>query len=190
MKLWPYLVLMAASAAAQTPHPLAPVWAAQWIDVPGTAPYDYGVYHFRRTFELATKPDHFVVYVSGDNRYQLFANGERVSWGPARGDLKHWRYETVDIAPQLHSGSNVLAAVAWNDGPFRAVAQITNQTGFVLQAERSENASVNTSHEWKCVQDKAYSPQQIPPDQVTGYHALAANERLEANLYPWGWEQP
>ncbi len=184
------LLLMALSGAAQTPKPLVPSWAAQWIDVPGVSPYDYGVYHFRRTFELEKKPEHFVIYVSGDNRYQLFANGKRVSWGPARGDLKHWRYETVDIAPQLRSGKNVLAAVVWNDGRYRAVAQITNQTGFVLQAERPEDAAVNTSRGWKCVQDKAYSPQPIPEDQATGYHAMAANEHVDATLYPWGWEQP
>ena len=190
MKTWSFLLLLAVGAAAQTPKPLVPIWAAQWIDAPGASPYDYGVYHFRRTFELASKPDHFTVYVSGDNRYQLFANGKRVSWGPARGDLKHWRYETVDIAPQLRAGKNVLAAVVWNDGPFRAVAQITNQTGFVLEAERPENAAVNTSHSWKCIQDKAYSPQPIPADEVTGYHAMAANEHVEASSYPWGWEQP
>jgi hypothetical protein len=181
---------LCAMAAAQTPKPLAPTWAAQWIEVPDASPYNYGVYHFRRAFDLTSKPERFVVYVSGDNRYQLFVNGKRVSWGPARGDLTHWRYETVDIAPELQPGRNVLAAVVWNDGRFRAVAQITNQTGFILQAADPANAVVNTGHDWKCVQDRAYSPQPIPPDQVTGYHALAANEHLDAASYPWGWEQP
>ncbi len=184
------LLFLAASAAAQTPQPLTRTWPAQWIDVPGASPYDYGVYHFRRAFELPNKPDRFVVYVSGDNRYHLFANGKRVAWGPARGELTHWRYETVDIAPELHSGKNVLAAVVWNDGRFRAVAQITNQTGFVLQAERPEDAAVNTSRTWKCVQDKAYLPQPIPSGQLTGYDAMAANEHFDAHSYPWGWEQP
>jgi len=68
--------------------------------VPNTSPFDYGVYHFRKTFDLQSKPASFVVHVTGDNRYQLFINGERVAWGPARGDLNHWRFETVDLAPQ------------------------------------------------------------------------------------------
>ena len=112
-------------------------WDASWIDVPGTSPGAYGVYHFRRTFDLPAKPGRFVVFVSADNRYQLFVNGTRVSWGPARGDLTHWRYETVDLAPNLRAGKNVLAAVVWNDGPDRAVAQISNRTAFLLQAESS-----------------------------------------------------
>lgn len=165
-------------------------WPAKWIRVPDTSPTDYGVYHFRRSFSLDLKPASFVIYVSGDNRYELFVNGHRVSWGPARSDLYHWRYETVDIAHELHAGSNLLAAVVWNDGWYRAVAQNTNETGFVLQAESQENAQVNTNSSWKCIQDHAYSPVPWPADQVTGYHAIAANEKLDASLYPWGWATP
>ncbi|MFL6352848.1 MAG: alpha-L-rhamnosidase N-terminal domain-containing protein [Bryobacteraceae bacterium] len=164
-------------------------WPAKWIDMPGISVQDYGVYHFRRIFELPARPQHFVIHVSGDNRYELYVNGERVSWGPARSDLMHWRYESVDIARQLRSGRNVLAAVVWNDGVYRAVAQITNQTGFVLQADRPEDAVVNTNASWKCIQDRAYSPQPLPPEQDTGYYALAANERFNGNSYPWGWQQ-
>jgi hypothetical protein len=106
-----------------------PVWHAFWIEAPGTPPEDYGVYHFRRTFDLQTKPEHFRVRVSGDNRYQLYVNGKLVSWGPARGDLTHWRYETVDLAPQVEVGKNALAAVVWNDGAEKSVAQISARSG-------------------------------------------------------------
>ena len=165
-------------------------WPAHWIALPGASPYDYGVYHFRRTFNLAAKPEHFVVYVSGDNRYELFANGKRVSWGPARGDLTHWRYEKMDIASQLAAGKNVLAATVWNDGPYRAVAQVTNETGFLLQAEDPSQSVVNTNREWLGTEDKSYAPQPLPPDQATGYYALAANEHVDARLYPWDWQTP
>jgi hypothetical protein len=184
--------LMLGSACAQTP-PLqlsSKTWPASWVEVPGTAPEAYGVYHFRRTFDLTSKPDRFVVYVSGDNRYQLFANGKRVSWGPARSDLMHWRYETVDLAPELIAGKNVLAAVVWNDGPDHAVAQVTNRTGFVLQAESPENQFVNTNRNWKGVPDTAYRPARIPPEQIEGYYALGPNEQVDAHSYPWGWEKP
>ncbi len=176
--------------ASDNPAMLAKVWPAQWISVPNAPPQEYGVYHFRRTFDLPVTPERFVIYVSGDNRYQLFANGKRVAWGPARGDLTHWRYETVDLATQLHAGRNVLAAVVWNDGEHRAVAQVTNRTGFLLQAAEPGDAIVNSNRSWKCIEDKAYSPQPLPRDQATGYYALAANERVDGRLYPWGWETP
>ena len=115
-------------------------WSARWIAVPGAPATEYGVYHFRRAFELAAKPERFVVHVSGDNRYQLFVNGQRVSWGPARGDLFHWRYETVDAAPYLEAGRNVFAAVVWNFGELAPEAQITLRTGFLLQGDTAGGA--------------------------------------------------
>lgn len=164
-------------------------WKASWIDCPGSDPQAYGVYHFRKVFELPNQPAHLVIYVSGDNRYQLFVNGERASTGPARGDLTHWRYEVVDIASHLHSGINVLAATVWNDGEHRAVAQISNQTAFLVEAEDARHVDLNTGREWKALRDTGYSPSFLPDDQRTGYYALGPNEKLDAALIPWHWEQ-
>src|ERR1017187_3797712 len=94
-----FLILGALNAGtAVNPELLNGPWSAKWIAVRGESPFDYGVYHFRKEISLTAKPASFVVQVSGDNRYQLFVNGERVVSGPARGDLFHWRFETVDIA--------------------------------------------------------------------------------------------
>ena len=90
--------------------------AAPWIFPPGAAGNEFGVFHLRRVFELNAKPSSFVVHVSADNRYRLFVNGQQVSSGPQRSDLMHWRYETVDVAPQLRAGRNVIAALVWNWG--------------------------------------------------------------------------
>src|SRR5260370_30663530 len=86
-------------------------WKAQWIACPDGSRHEFGVYHFRKTFSLTSAPEHFVIHASGDNRYELFVNGTRVLEGPARGDLDHWRYETVDISTHLQPGKNVLSAV-------------------------------------------------------------------------------
>ena len=76
-------------------------WTARWIAPPSASPFDAGVYHFRRSFSLASAPSRFVVHVTADNRYQLFVNGTRVAWGPARGHLSAWPYDTVDLARYL-----------------------------------------------------------------------------------------
>lgn len=165
------------------------VWKASWIDVPDSDPQGYGVYLFRREINLDGKPDRFLVHVSGDNRYQLLVNGRRMSWGPARSDLTHWRYETVDLAPALQAGKNVLAAIVWNDGPRRAVAQISNQTAFLLEADQPEDVAVNTNRNWKCIDARAYTPEFLPGAQQTGYYALGPNEHFDATQFPWGWEQ-
>lgn len=153
----------------------------------GCAPQGFGVYHFRRDFELPAKPERFVVYVSADNRYQLFVNGARVAEGPARSDLSHWRYEKVEIAPELCAGKNALAAVVWNDGPDRAIAQISSRTGFLLDTEDPTNAFAASNQHWKSIRDAAYTQQ--PRERIPGYYALSPNERVAASQYPWGWEQ-
>jgi alpha-L-rhamnosidase len=166
------------------------VWGARWISVPNTAPFDYGVYHFRRTFDLPGKPLSFVVHVTADNRYQLYVNGVRAAWGPARGDLLHWRYETVDIATHLRAGRNVVAAVVWNHGAFAAHAQMTFQAGFLLQGDGPPEALLNTSSRWKCIRNAAYAPLPLDEEQVPFFYAAGPGERLDGALYPWGWEKP
>jgi hypothetical protein len=99
---------VAAQSAAPRVFDGAP--AAPWIFSPGAGGTDFGVFDFRRVFELNATPSNFVVHVSADNRYRLFVNGQQVSSGPQRSDLMHWRYETVDVAPQLRAGRNVIAA--------------------------------------------------------------------------------
>ena len=95
-----------------------------------------------------------MIHVSGDNRYELFVNGQRVATGPARGDLNHWRYETLDIAPQLQAGKNVLAAVVWNYAEFAPMAQMMNETGFIVQGDGADEAVVNTDASWKAFKDE------------------------------------
>ena len=164
------------------------VWSARWITAPGAPATEYGVCHFRRTFELASRPEHFVVHVSGDNRYQLFVNGTRISYGPARGDLFHWRYETVDLAAHLTAGRNVLAAVVWNFGEAAPEAQITLQTAFVLQGDGPAERTVDTGPNWKGKRDEAYSPLVFSSGDLHGYFVAGPGDRVVASAYPWGWE--
>jgi hypothetical protein len=84
------------AAFGQTPNSPLPrnKWTAQWISHPTASLREPGVFHFRKAIRLSKQPARFVVHVSADNRFQLFANGKRVGEGPARGDLSHWRYET------------------------------------------------------------------------------------------------
>src|SRR5437763_8642764 len=96
-----FFLLLSLAAHSQSEDLLSKPWDAYWIDVRGEPVHDYGVYQFRKTFSLSAKPSSFLVNVSGDNRYKLFVNGQFVSLGPARGDVFHWNFETVDLANYL-----------------------------------------------------------------------------------------
>lgn len=164
-------------------------WSAHWISVPGNSPFDYGVYHFRRTFDLPAKPSSFLIHVTADNRYKLYVNGELSSLGPARGDLAHWRYESVDIARLLKPGKNVLAAVVWNFGEYAPEAQTTNQTGLLVEGDGPAERVVDTGKQWKGVRDKAYSPAPRDPQMSRFYYVTGPGDSVDAALYPWGWER-
>lgn len=171
------------------PQLLGKVWSAKWIAAPKASPLDYGVYHFRRSFELPSVPSSFVVHVTGDNRYQLFANGVRVVSGPARGDLYHWKYETIDLAPYLKQGRNVLASVVWNFGQLAPEAQITNQTGFLLQGDTEAERVVDTGSSWKSFVNESYAPLPVTHGEMRGYFVAGPGDHVEASRYPWNWEQ-
>ena len=188
-KIWlPFALIPVCGAANQ--ELLTRVWTAHWISVPGTSGYDYGVFHFRRNFELSSKPSTFVVHVTADNRYQLYVNGSRISVGPARGDLYHWRYETVDLAPHLRPGKNVLAALVWNYSSYAPEAQISNETGFLLQGDGAAERVVDTGKLWKGIADQAFSAVPLPREEITDYLAVGPGDRIDGAQYPWGWEQP
>lgn len=117
------LVVLSCSlvAGAQTqrpldPHLIASQWPASWIASPSALPRAPGVFYFRRELALDSVPSHYWAHVSADNRYVLHVNGKYAAEGPARGDLFHWRFETVDLAPLLQPGRNVIAAVVWDFG--------------------------------------------------------------------------
>lgn len=187
-----FLLTPAAAGLAWGVEPIAANWKARWIYPPEGEPTAYGVYHFRRAFDLAAPPARCPVAVSGDSRYRLFVNGRSVCTGPARGDLSHWRYEEVDLAPYLRAGRNVLAAVVWNDGPDAALCQWSFRTAFLVNAQAPEfESALNTGPGWKCYRNPAYAPQRIEPAvRSTGYFAIGPMERVDAARYPWGWEQP
>ena len=169
-------------SAEPSPVLLKERWEAEWITCPESSLYDYGVYHFRKTLTLDSQLDSFIINISADNRYRLFVNGKPVCWGPARGDIYHWYFDTVDIASLLRPGKNVLAVLVWNFGSYTPGAQMTLKTGLIVQGNSSLEVQANTDKSWKVYHDPAYSP------SIEYLQDVGCSDILNASLYPWGWE--
>lgn len=164
-------------------------WKAQWITHPSASVLDYSVFNFRRIFELDTLPKKFIVYVSADNRYRLFVNGMQVSFGPSAGDLEHYRFETINIAPYLKEGKNVIASEVVNFGEFRRAAQQSFMTAFILQSDKKAPVQINTGDgKWKVKKNFAYNYIPFNSDSVRGYYAAGPGDNVKFDKYPWGWE--
>ncbi len=161
-------------------------WTAEWSMYPDGPSNDPAAFLYRRTIDLPAKPDRFVVHVTADQRYRLFVNGVSVTNGPARGDLLHWRYESVDIAPFLKAGRNVVAARVWSYGIMSTWAQITTVTAFLLQGDGAAESDLNTPRGWKVYRDESWVP--FPKIGVNPASCVAgSNERIYAAKHPWGW---
>jgi alpha-L-rhamnosidase len=126
--------------------------------------------------------------VSADNRFILFVNGARIGDGPARSDLQHWRYETFDIAGSLKVGDNVVGATVWNCGGMSPMAQISDQTGFLMQGDTTEQSDINTNTSWEVEEElgQGFLPTNGP--ELHTYYAAPPSERLDASRYDWDWQ--
>ncbi|PHN06490.1 alpha-L-rhamnosidase [Flavilitoribacter nigricans DSM 23189 = NBRC 102662] len=165
-------------------------WPAQWISHPTASAYDFGVFHFRKSFDLDTIPHQVLVNLSADNRYRLWINGAFVVAGPSRGDILHWRFETIDIAPFLRAGKNTIAAQVWNYGLDRPVFQISLRTAFLLQAEHPDFQYLNTGKDWLVIQNRSYKPLTGARERLNAYLVTGPRLEIDGKNHPWGWEQP
>lgn len=161
-------------------------WNADWITVPGAGESTPGLYLFRKILTLDAVPDTFTVYVSGDNRFKLYVNEQLLSIGPALGDISHWNYETLDLAPYLKAGENIISALVWNEGNLKPVSQFSYRTGFLLQGANEATHIINTNDTWKCIQDKSYTPIR---QSVRGYYAAGAGDSINMQYQVKGWQK-
>jgi len=166
-------------------------WKAEWISCPDAPQRDAGVFHFRKTVKVAVQPKNFIVHVSADNHFILYVNGVRVGIGPASSDLAHWRYETFDLAPVMHDGENVIGATVWNFGTSTPVAQMSSQTGFVLQGDGKLERTADTDSSWQVEIEKGTGP--LPVNFMAlleSYYAGPPGELIDARTYDWNWTSP
>jgi len=169
---------------AQSEHQ-SRLWTAQWITSSGAAHRDLAILHFRKTIELPLEPTRFVVDVSADNQFLLYVNGRRVGTGPSRADLAHWRYETYDLAPLLHQGSNVLAATVWNLATHAAVAQMSDRIGFLLHGNSENERIADTDSSWVVEQESGIDI--LAADLPGFYYAAEPGIIMDASKFDWSW---
>lgn len=165
---------------------------AAWVTCSDIAEADYSVTMFRRSFDLAVKPESFIVHISADNRYKFYVNGKQAAIGPQGSDWRHWRYETLDIAPYLQAGNNTLAAEVHNWGPDRLFGIMSLRTGFMLRGATDKEAVANTLPQgnWKAKENTSYNP--LAPnwifgvDITGGFYATNPGDSVRLSDYPQG----
>ena len=126
------------------------------------------------------------MHVATDNRYKLYVNETLGSLGPARGEIYNWNFETVDIAPYLVKGNNIVAAVVWNFGILKGWAQTSYRTAFILQGNTEKEEVLNSNKSWKCIEDSSYAPYTKDSNNKLAYTGPC--EQIDFNKFPAGRE--
>jgi hypothetical protein len=139
------------------------------------------VLHFRRELDLRQVPGSLPVEVTADNRFILFVNGRRVASGPSTGTIEGWRVSRLDLAPHLHAGRNVVAAVVWNFGEAAPLFQQSVATGFRLLGE-----PLSTSRPgWRVKIDAGHTATPGREQLPWQYYAAGAAESIDARAADW-----
>lgn len=89
-------------------------WQARWIwDKENLTEKNVWIC-FTKKVSLNNLPASLIANISADSKYWLYVNGENVVF---EGSLKRGRgiayFDSVDIAPYLKEGENVICALAW-----------------------------------------------------------------------------
>lgn len=71
--------------------------------------------HIRKCFEGKVGKS-YKMYISADDYYKLYINGEFVCQGPASGYVEEYYYNTVDITPYIKDGKNLIAVHVYYQG--------------------------------------------------------------------------
>ena len=179
-----------------------PAWGADgWITHPEAASIKGPVVlHFRRMTEMRKVPKSLPVTVTADNRFILFVNGKRVATGPSTGTLAHWRDRSLDLAPYLKRGRNVVAAAVWDfvrmatNGPPPEAGALPPQIAPIAQQSlalsfRMTGGGVATDAPgWRVKIDMGHSAvngrAQVPKGR---YYVASAPEVIDAAKADWDW---
>ncbi len=192
--LLPSLLSAGAKTAAGLPAPASELlnrfWPAHWIKHTSTPQSDFGVWLFRRTFELAEKPSGFVVHVTADARYRLWVNGHNVVAGPQVGDPDNWHFDSIDLAPWLRAGKNVIAARVIGYGDIGPHAIMSQRTAFLLQGDTAAERVVDTGTAWKVARDTSYGAFLGDRNSLRTYLVVSPGLSVTGARHPWGWETP
>ena len=174
-----------------------------WITHPAAAQTAKPVVlHFRRVFEQKQIPAVLPVTVTADNRFILFVNGKRIASGPSTGTIARWRVSTVDLAPHLKPGRNVIAVAVWDfvrkpdttGSALPAASALPPQIAPIAQQSaglglRLVGGALSTGEPgWRVKLDAGHSATngraQVPR---RFYYVASAPEIIDAAKADWGW---
>ncbi|SHI67050.1 alpha-L-rhamnosidase-related protein [Pseudozobellia thermophila] len=172
---------------------------ANWVSHPETSAGEDQVVLFRNTFEVQDPAQDFIINLSADNHYFLYVNGRFFTHGPQLSDIRHWKYETLNLKTYLRKGKNTVAVKVVNFGKRRFYGMQSIYTGLLVNGITDNAKKLSTQgsgDNWKCHLDPSYHAIEVhwrgggPKSIVGGFYANNPTDFVDMNHYPTSWEQP
>lgn len=146
---------------------------------------------FRKVFVLEKVPDKLEIRISADSRYKLYVNGTLAEIGPCKGDDRIWYYDTVDLAPFLLPGKNILAVAVlrYPLEPAKGNASVfrTDTPGLYLsgsyETDLGESCSLSADESWKCARDPYVKL--LPDSPILSHLYIQENSAGNPDLLRW-----
>jgi len=145
-----------------------PSWHAKWIWHPPCDTMDNFHLLARRVVQLDGQPDDARVWVTANNHYTLWVNGQWIGHGACPTDLNYKYFECYDLATALHAGNNVIAVRCYNYGPgmHSTLSQDPGPGGLLMQLHVDDRPVIATDATWRVLRDPA---QHVDTDPITGH---------------------
>lgn len=150
---------------------------ADWIWHPDFSSNQIVFLYFVNEFEL-NKETGTTIHVSGDQRYELYLDGELLSRGPDRCDKEHWSFSSYDLT--MPAGKHVLTAEVYWLGEKSPVAQMSSLPGFILAAAGLEGVLNSGRGNWRVAERKGLS---LGGNMKNFYHVIGPAYIIDGKEY-------
>lgn len=177
------------------------IWSEEGVGrrVGGEASSTYEVRLFRRVFEVQdAHTARLIAHITADSHYELYLNGEQAGDGPAKGDLRHQFFETLDLSRWLKPGLNCLAVRVVDYSPVQCDpprlgapgSVMTYRGGLAVDAVLemgSTSVPLRTDREWMVCRDTSL---EFQADDILHGGFVGYFERWICSRTRSGWNLP
>ena len=169
-----------------TPATAEKTWQARWISRSYCPGEPNTWIAFQKKVDLGAVPASVPARIAADSKYWLWINGEMVvnegglKRGPAPGD---GYYDTVDIAPFLKSGKNVISVLVWHFGRVGFSHMGSGIPAMIFEAI-GDGVRIVSDESWDACQHFAYG---TASGKVPNYRLSESNVRYDARRFNQNW---
>ena len=161
-------------------------WKAHWISRSHCAGTGNSWIAFQKKVDIDAVPATLPAKIAADSKYWLWINGEMAVFegglkrGPAPGD---GYYDSVDIAPFLKQGQNVISILVWYFGRF-GFSHMSSGTPALLFEAVGNGIEILSDETWDACEHFAYG---TATGKAPNYRLSESNVHYDARKFNPGW---